>query len=62
MPDLDFENVDTVKAFFSILLGGVLAAILLYIYFRTVRPSLVSALGVGMPVAATTTTTTAAGA
>lgn len=49
MPDLNFDNVDTVKAFATILLGSALAAVLLYIYFRTVRPSLVAAIGTPRP-------------
>jgi len=43
MADLDFENIDTVKAFFTIVLGAAIGAFLFYLYATLLRPRLVSA-------------------
>lgn len=37
--DYDFSNIDTVKAFFVILLGAAAAAVLVYIYDTSVAPA-----------------------
>lgn len=42
MADLDFENIDTVKAFFTIVLGAAVGAFLFYLYARLLRPRLQS--------------------
>lgn len=40
MAEIDLSNVDTVKAFFSILLGAALAAVLIYIYDTSIAPQI----------------------
>lgn len=43
--NLDLVNdVDPIKAFFAVLLGGVLAAVMVYVYGSTIRPSLMTVL------------------
>jgi hypothetical protein len=51
--DLDFENIDTVKAFFTIVLGAAIGAFLFYLYATMLRPRL-------LPPAASNTTQAAA--
>ena len=42
VPDLELENIDTVKAFFTIVLGAAIGAFLFYLYATILRPRLVS--------------------
>jgi hypothetical protein len=53
--DLDFENIDTVKAFFTIVLGAAIGAFLFYLYATMLRPKL-------LPKSEMTTTQGASGA
>jgi hypothetical protein len=45
---MDFENVDTIKAFGMIFLGAVVARVLFYAY-QGVRPKLLNAVSFGAP-------------
>lgn len=57
MADLDLENVDTVKAFFTVVVGAVIGAFLFYLYARLVRPA-VSGAAAQVSTAPISTTTT----
>lgn len=51
MADLDLENIDTVKAFFTIVLGAAVGAFLFYLYATILRPRLVQTVAVSAPTA-----------